>query len=190
VRFRITVPAETPDRLILSIEPFRPYPAALYEVGVAVSLAHDTVRHSPEAKTTAWIHDRAAIEAALPEGAYTAVLVGNDGQLLEGVSSNFYAIVDGALRTAGADVLGGIAQQIVLLIAPDLIPVRREAITLGDLPRVQEAFITSASRGIMPVVRVIDPTHGITFGDGRPGERTRALRERYLAWASAHAETL
>lgn len=186
VRFRITVSKSDPARFILSCEPFAPLVAVVYEQGVRAALIHGAARHNPAAKTTGWQIDRQAIEAQLPEGAFTGLLVSENGELLEGLSSNFYAIVSGELRTAGGGVLPGIAQQIVLEVAPAVLPVRRDPPLESELPQMSEAFITSASRGIVPVVQV-DET---VIGDGAPGPFTKQLRARYLAWASEHLEEL
>ncbi|HYO88111.1 MAG TPA: aminotransferase class IV [Candidatus Limnocylindrales bacterium] len=186
VRFRITVSKSDPIRFILSCEPFRTLPAVVFEQGVRVVLVHDAARHNPEAKTTGWMMDRQAIEESLPKDIFTGVLVGDGGELLEGLSSNFYAILDGHLWTAGGGVLPGIAQQIVLEVAPAVLPVRREPVHATDIPRLSEAFVTSASRGIVPVVQIDDAV----LGNGAPGPLTRKLRERYLAWAEANLEEL
>jgi branched-chain amino acid aminotransferase len=186
VRFRVTVPRATPDRLILSAEPFRPLAPAVFEQGVRVVLVREASRHNPQAKTTGWQIDRQAIEQALPEGMFTGVLVGTEGELLEGLSSNFYAILDGELWTASSGVLPGIAQQIVLIAAEGVLPVRREPAREADIPHLSDAFISSASRGIVPVVQIDDTV----IGSGAPGLLTRTLRERYLAWAQAHLEEL
>ncbi|MBL8131226.1 MAG: aminotransferase class IV family protein [Anaerolineae bacterium] len=186
VRYRVTAPKETPDRLILTIEPFKPVDAAIYASGVRVVTLKGSARHDPAAKTTGWMHDRKAIEAALPAGIYTGLLLSSEGDLLEGVSSNFYAVLDEVLRTAGEGMLPGIAQQIVFEIAPTVLPVRLEPVNLRDLPRISEAFITSASRNIVPVVEI----DGVRIGGGLPGEKTQALRERYLAWVTEHLEEL
>src|SRR5690606_34550204 len=103
-----------------------------------------------------------------------------------GLSSNFYAILHGELRSAGKDVLPGIAQQIVYEVAPGIVSVRRDAVNVFDIPRLEEAFITSSSRGIIPVVAI----DGITIGSGKSGEKTQALRQRYQAWVNAHLEEL
>lgn len=186
VRFRVTVARADPSRLILSCEPFRPLAAATYQQGVRVVLVRGAARHNPAAKTTDWMVDRQALETSLPAGVFTGILVSDGGELLEGLSSNFYAILDGELWTASAGVLPGIAQQIVLEVAPAVLPVRREAPLTADLPRVAEAFLTSASRGIVPIVQIDERI----VGDGTPGPLTRALGERYQAWAAAHLEEL
>lgn len=185
-RYRITVPADQPDRFILSVEPFKPLAPEIIAAGARVITAPDSARHNAAAKTTGWMHDREKIEAALPKGIYTAILLDAAGNLLEGITSNFYAIMDGTLYTAKEGVLPGIAQQIVLEVAPEVLPARREPVHISQLPRIAEAFITSASRGIVPVVEI----NGIRLGDGTPGAITRQLRERYEVAKQKYLEEL
>jgi branched-chain amino acid aminotransferase len=186
VRYRITVPAEQPDQFILSVEPFKPLAPEIIAAGVRVITVPDSARHNAAAKTTGWMHDRAKIESALPSGIYTAILLDAAGNMLEGVSSNFYAIMDGVLYTAQAGVLPGISQQIVLEVAPAVLPVRREPLPVRAVPRIAEAFITSASRGIVPVIEI----DGVTLGGGTPGTTTKQLRERYEAAKQAYLEEI
>jgi branched-chain amino acid aminotransferase len=184
VRFRITVPRDTPDHLILSVEPFNRPPQGVYQDGVrCITLPH-SARHNAAAKTTAWMHDRE--QHQLPTGIYTGLLLDDDQHILEGMSSNFYAIMNDELRTAGSGVLAGIAQQIVFEIAPPIIPLNRTAIRVSDLPQVAEAFITSSSRGIVPVVEI----DGIRLGTGQPGTVTRHLITAYEEWVTRHLEEL
>jgi branched-chain amino acid aminotransferase len=184
VRFRVTVPRHQPDHLILTIEPFVPPLPEVYVEGIRCITLSEGVRLNPAAKTTGWMHDRE--QMALPEGIYTGLLLDTESRILEGVSSNFYAVLDGELRTAGEGVLFGIAQQIVFAIAPDVLPLHKEAIHKDEISRLSEAFITSSSRGIVPVVEI----DGITIGDGKPGPYTRQLDEHYLAWVKEHLEDL
>ena len=186
VRFRITVPKHEPECLILSIEPFKPPAPEVYTAGVRCVTVPGSARSNPAAKTTDWMQDRAAVEKALPPGIFTGLLLSSTGDILEGLSSNFYAVLHGELRSAGKDVLPGISQQIVFEVAPDVLPLRRDAVNVVDIPRLEEAFITSASRGIMPVVAI----DGIMIGGGKPGPKTLALRERYAAWVDTHLEEL
>lgn len=186
VRFRVTVPKDQPQCLILSVEPFQPPAPEVYAAGVRCVTVADVARHDPAAKTTDWMQDRAAVEETLPHGVYTGLLLSKTGDILEGLSSNFYAILHGELRSAGKDVLPGIAQQIVYEVAPEIVPLRRDAVNVIDIPRLEEAFITSSSRGIIPVVAI----DGITIGSGKPGDTTKALRERYAEWVADHLEDL
>ncbi len=132
------------------------------------------------------MHDRRALTEAMPPGVYDTLLMDAAGHLLEGLGANFYAITGGQLYTAGEGVLYGISRQIVLAVAPDLLPVVTQALTRADLPRIDEAFISSSSRAVIPVVQI----DGVTLGTGQPGPHTRAIRAAYLRWVDAHLEPL
>lgn len=185
-RFRVTAPKDPPQQLILSIEPFEPLDAEIVARGVRCITVKDAARHDPAAKTTDWMHDRGAIENALPPSIYTGLLLGESEAILEGLSSNFYAVLHGELRTAGSGVLPGIAQQIVFEVAPRVLPLRKDAVSVAEIPHLSEAFITSSSRGIVPVIEI----DGITIGGGVPGAQTMALRYEYLLWMESHLEEL
>lgn len=185
-RFRVTVGKDAPQTFILTLEPFAPPAPALIERGARIITAPNSARHNAAAKTTGWMHDRKHLESAMPAGIYDTLLMDADGHLLEGLAANFYAILDGELRTAGEGVLRGIAQQIVLAIAPPIIPVNLRAPHINDVPRMAEAFITSSSRGIIPVVEI----DGAALGDGTPGPITRKLRQAYQAALDAQLEDL
>lgn len=184
VRFRITVSRDHPDQFILSIEPFKPPASEVYASGVRCITLPNSARRNAAAKTTGWMHDREHF--ILPDGIYTGLLLDEKGAILEGMTSNFYAIVGGELRTAGEGALPGIAQQIVFTVAPNILPMRKEAPNVSELTQFQEAFVTSSSRGIMPVVEI----DGVKLGDGTPGAKTIALRAAYLEWVKANLEDL
>ncbi len=183
VRFRITVGRDHPDQCILSIEPYTPPSAAIVAQGVACQTAPDSARHNAAAKTTAWMHERGHVMRA---GVYETLLLDSAGAILEGASSNFYAVKGGRLHTAVEGVLPGIAQQLVLEVSPALLPVERYPIHIDDLPRIEEAFITSSSRGVIPVVKI----DAQVIGDGVPGSLTLAIRAAYQARMNDYLETL
>jgi branched-chain amino acid aminotransferase len=186
VRFRVTVPRDTPDTFIITLEPYTPPSDNLVNEGVRVITAPNSARNNPGAKTTDWMHERKRLTEAMPAGIYDTILLDAAGNMLEGLAANFYAILDGELRTAGTGVLPGIAQQIVLEVALGMLPVVRVAPNIADVSRIAEAFITSSSRGIIPVVEI----DGQKLGEGTPGYWTRRLREAYIRWAEEHLEEL
>ncbi|MCY4145410.1 MAG: aminotransferase class IV, partial [Chloroflexi bacterium] len=186
VRFRISAQAAQPDELLLSIEPYAPPAASLIKRGVRCNTSSRLARHNPAAKSSEWMHQRRSLEAARPADLYETFLLDDEGAVLEGLGSNFYAIIDGELRTAGSGVLAGIARRVVIAVCAGSLLVRQIAPKLRELPRYDEAFLSSSSRGIIPVVAI----DGIAIGAGEPGETTQWLRKAYQRWVAARLEEL
>jgi len=184
-RFRITVPRATPDQIIISLEQFKGIPAEVTEHGVRV-ITLGLVRHNPAVKSTEWMHERRNAVAAFPPSIYEGLLLSPDHHLLEGTSSNFYGILQGTLHSAGDGVLAGISQKIVYTIAPDILPVEKTPIHISSLPVLEEAFLTSSGRGIIPIVRIDSQV----IGNGQPGPLTTQLQHAYDAWVDAHIEPI
>ncbi|MBZ0319478.1 MAG: aminotransferase class IV [Anaerolineae bacterium] len=184
-RFRVTVPRHQPDYLILTIEPFGGWSPTMYDKGVMVAIVH-IARHNPAAKTNDWVAQREAASASIPTNAFQGIIVNDAGELLEGFSTNFYAIMNSKLYTAGEGVLGGISRKIVLEVAPNILPIELCPIKTSEIPAISEAFVTSASRGIVPVVQIDEHI----IGAGKPGPLTLQLRAAYLAWEENHLEPI
>jgi branched-chain amino acid aminotransferase len=185
-RFRLTVPRANPSHLIIALEPFAGVPPAIKQNGVKV-VTIKIRRRNPRAKTNDWIQQREVAAAQIPEDAYQGIIVNEAGQLLEGFSSNFYAIRDGFLYTAGdALVLSGISRKIALQVIPDIVPLQMTPITRAEIARLAEAFLTSSSRGVIPIVQI--DKHVI--GSGKPGPLTQAISRQYNAWVEAHLEPI
>jgi branched-chain amino acid aminotransferase len=126
-------------------------------------------RQLPEAKLTRFIDRSSSVRQSLPADANEAVMVNPEGCLMEGLSSNFFALVDGRLRTAEKGVLFGITRSLTLDSARQLgIPVQLSPVCRSELMQIDEAFITSSSRGVLPV-RQIDE---FVIGQEAPGEIT------------------
>jgi D-alanine transaminase len=101
------------------------------------------------------------------------------GLVREGTTCNVFAVVQGTLVTPGRDVLPGITRADVLTVARiEGIPVAERDLPLGELYQATEIFLTSASRELLPVVRVDEQR----VGTGVPGPITAALREAYRAY--------
>ena len=182
-RFRLTF---VPPALYISAEPFTPYPQAMVQSGVwCVSVT--TQRNNPHAKSTSFIASAGDAYHALPQGAHEGLMVAEDGALLEGLSSNFFAVLDGVLHTEQSRALVGVTQTLVLEVASRVrsdLAQSRQAVMIGDLPRISECFVTSVSREIMPVVKIDDQV----IGAGVPGPVTRALIAGLHELVEAEAE--
>jgi branched-chain amino acid aminotransferase len=179
-RVRVTF---APPRLFVSVEPFVPPPDALYRDGARCATV-PLHRDRPHAKDTRFIATAASVYGTLPPGVHEGLLVDVDGAVLEGLSSNFFAVVDGALRTEDARALPGITRSLVLEVARGLLPVILAAPRLEELGHASECFITSASRGVMPVVEI----DGTPLGSGLVGAVTAELRRRFEDRIAAEAE--
>jgi branched-chain amino acid aminotransferase len=184
-RFRITIPAARPDSVYFAIEPLEEIPAEIRVKGVRVR-SFPVQRSNPQAKDTTWMALRSELRAQMTDGIYEGLLTSPDGLILEGLGSNFYAVLDGELRTARTGMLHGIGRRVMLTVAPKVLPVREEPVALADIPRLSEALMTSSSRGVIPIVEI----DGQRIGSGQPGPLTRAIEARYNDWAESHLEPI
>lgn len=163
------------SRELIGLFPFSPVPEAAYRLGVRVAIADRLTRKLPKAKQAHFARERRSFFRDNSD-IYECLMLDQDGFILEGTTSNFFAVKDGVLWTAGSGVLEGIARKIVLEVAEDLaIPVRLEAVHVGDLGRLDECALSSSSRALIPIVNV----DGQIVADGRPGPVARRLLIAY-----------
>ncbi|WP_226782042.1 D-amino-acid transaminase [Oceaniglobus trochenteri] len=111
-------------------------------------------------------------------GAHDAWMV-EDGKITEGTSNNAYIVKNGKIitRNLGTEILHGITRAAVLRFAREAqMEVEERAFTLDEAKAADEAFITSASSFVMPVVEI----DGAPVGDGKVGRVAPRLREIYL----------
>jgi branched-chain amino acid aminotransferase len=176
-------------QLYLAIEPLRPLPREVYEKGVRVTTTK-LERQYPRLKSTSFIgRSDSERKQIAQQGVFEALLV-KDGKILEGMTSNFfYVLQEGSLGTARDDILLGVTRDTVIDVA------RGRGVEVVYEPSewnqtsataLREAFITSSSRGIVPVIQI----DAISVGQGSPGPITRDLMAAYDAYVLAHAETI
>lgn len=171
------------SRELLALMPFTPPSSMLYEKGVALGYATGLHRAQPLAKTADFAAARKQVEAA---NFYESLMTTDQGEILEATSANFYAVRGGVLYTADKGVLEGVTRRIVLdLVQAAAIPLQLQPATIADLPLLDEALISSSSRGVVPVVRIGDQM----IGDGRPGPVTQQLIAAYNTYVEAHLQT-
>jgi len=180
-RFRITIPLTQPDVIILAVERLQPVPDELRRKGVAVATCVVS-RPVPRAKTNAWLAQRKTIRATLPKDCYEGIIRTEKGNLKEGLSSNIYAILSGDLYTAEEDVLHGITRKIVLKLAAEKTAIKYKPIPGDAIALLEEAFLTSSSREVVPIVRI----DGHSIGSGSPGPFTMQLADEYRSWVKAN----
>ncbi|ANP36338.1 MULTISPECIES: D-amino-acid transaminase [Rhodobacterales] len=102
-----------------------------------------------------------------------------DGYVTEGTSNNAYFVKDGVIvtRPLSNDILHGITRKAVLRMAEEAqLKIEERLFTIDEAKEADEAFTTSASAFVMPVVEI----DGTALGDGTPGPIAKRLREIYL----------
>ena len=126
-------------------------------------------------------------QAALDAGVHDAWMV-EDGLVTEGTSNNAYIVsADKKIQTRhlGTEILSGITRQAVLKFAKQAgYAVVEEPFTIEQARKASEAFVTSASSFVMPVVNI----DGVMLGDGMPGPVVRQLRQIYIETAMAQQD--
>jgi len=166
-----------PGDIYLSIEPFAPRPANLYQSGVETATVCMS-RTNPRAKLSRFLGQADAVRRSEKKNVEEYLMISDDREILEGLSSNFYAILRGELFTADEGVLAGTTRKFILdLAAAGNVPVRLRPISVFELNRVDEAFLSSTSRSILPV-RKIDRW---TIGNGAVGPITAKLMKAFDA---------
>lgn len=183
---RVRVMMTKQKQVYVAIEPLKPLPRTVYEKGVRVETT-GIKRESPRVKSTAFIGQSDGERRHIAQlGIFEALLV-KDGKILEGMTSNFFYVCAGVLYTAQRDILLGVTRRTVIRVARGRgVEVRYSPLKLDQLPAVNEAFITSSSRGIVPVVQIDD----VTVGQGRVGEITEQLSMAYEAYVIQKAERI
>ncbi|CAO4165976.1 putative branched-chain-amino-acid aminotransferase [Methylorubrum aminovorans] len=133
-------------------------------------------------KSVALLAQVLAKQQASEAGVAEAFMV-EDGVVTEGSSSTVFIVTKGGAlvtRPLSHAVLPGITRKAVLALAEETgLAFEERLINARELPEAAEAFYTSASAFVMPVVEI----DGKTLGDGRPGPVARRLRELYFAFA-------
>jgi D-alanine transaminase len=153
--------------------------------GISVISVEDQRWARRDIKTVGLLANVLAMQAAKEAGAYEAWQVDADGYVTEGSSTNAWIVTkDNELvtRPATHDILRGITRETILGVAAARgLKVVERPFTLEEAYAAKEAFITSASSYVLPVVRIDDRS----VGNGAPGETTLALVDGYIGAAMA-----
>jgi len=142
----LVVPQETASNAIhVHVSPLGPRKAP----GPVKVEIRGAPRSNAAAKDSEWVTERKKL--AKP-GDVNELVLEKDGALYEGLSSNFFALMDGALYTAGDNVLMGSVREAVLRQAAALnVPVVLAPPRLLDVGRWEAAFVSSTSRMLLPI---------------------------------------
>jgi D-alanine transaminase len=158
---------------------------ALAAKGIAVISVPENRWGRVDIKTVGLLPNVLARQTAIDQGARDAWFVDKAGLVTEASSANAWIVTDtGKLVTRHADhaILHGITRSVVLdAVKEQNVAVEQRAFTLEEAYGAREAFITSASQIVLPVISI----NGHPIGNGKPGPVAAALRDVFHRYAEA-----
>jgi branched-chain amino acid aminotransferase len=180
------LPEGEPSLLII-VAPVRSVPAQHYTKGASL-ITVNIPRFMPSVKSINYVSAILGQKQALQAGAVEALYCTSGGVISECTTSNFFVVRSGQLITPDQDVLAGITRNVAIELASDLGDVILRPILRRELDEFDEAFITSTTKEIMPIVRIDD----LQIGNGRPGPYTQQLAELFHLYAHqvSHSSTI
>jgi len=153
--------------------------------GVAVVTVPDNRWERVDIKSVSLLPNVLAKQTAREQGAREAWFVDREGRITEGSSSNAWIVTrDGKVVTRHADhaILSGITRAVVQdVLAAQGLKLEERPFTLEEAHAAREAFLTSASQIVLPVVKI----DGRPVGNGAPGLVATALRRDFHRHAEA-----
>lgn len=154
--------------------------------GIAVVTLPDLRWGRCDIKTTGLLPNTLAKSEARKRGAFEAWLVDSDFMITEGTSANAWIVTgDGVLvtRNLSHNILAGVTRAGVLTALKSVtgLSVEQRPFSVDEALTAKEAFITSASGGVIPVVSI----DGKPLGDGKPGAVARKVHELYSRLTAA-----
>jgi branched-chain amino acid aminotransferase len=186
-RVRISLSlTEQPGQIFVILEPLKLLDEIIYREGIRVSTSA-IERENPRLKSTTFIQISAMDRKKLVEKDVFEILMVKNGRILEGLTSNFFALKNSKIITARDGILLGVTRRVILrLIRQEGVGIEYRSLRMDEVPFIDEAFITSSSRGVVPVISV----DGSPVGQGQPGKISRRLRLAYDDYVSSKAEMI
>lgn len=182
-------PAACPvPSLVIIAKPIPPTPDAYYEHGIKVVMVADIIRNHPESvspliKSNNLINNALGMQQAIRAGAAEAIFRNYRGELAECAQSNLFIVSNGVVKTPPLDagLLAGITRAFTMEAGAGIgIGCQETPLHDQDLFGADEAFYTSTTREIVPIVQVDDRR----IGDGLVGPITRKLLAEYRRQAA------
>ncbi|HHK74522.1 MAG TPA: D-amino-acid transaminase, partial [Rhizobiales bacterium] len=176
-----TYPKNTDSAMILFTQQVDLLNPPALETGVKVATIPDIRWARRDIKSIALLPQAMGKQAAHEKGAYEGWMV-EDGFVTEGTSSTAYIVKDGKIitRPLSHAVLAGVTRRTLLALAKEKgIETEQRPFTVEQALEADEAFMTSASTLVLPVVEI----DGQKIGTGQPGPVTRLMRETYIKTA-------
>ena len=178
--------------IVIIARPHTPIPDTILRDGISVVVASVLRNHprsvDPSIKSNNLLNNVLAMQEAIRQGAYEAILLNHRGELAECSQSNLFAVRDGVVLTPPLDagLLEGVTRNFLFEVGADIgVPVREAVLRYADLEQVDELFITSTTREVIPVVRVGERP----VGSGHPGPIASRLLTRFRDLADTLTRT-
>jgi branched-subunit amino acid aminotransferase/4-amino-4-deoxychorismate lyase len=190
VRFDIlSEPARLRDpgtQELIALKPFRPVPSSYYVEGVGAEFASGLRRTMAQAKAASFVAERSQYAPGHTQSHYEYLILDQEGRILEGTMTNFWAVKNGEVWTAEEGVLEGVTRRIILSLLPELgIPLRLAAVHKCEIADLTEAAISGSSRAVVPVVQI----DGKKVGEGQPGPIFKRVLSAYQAYVARTIRT-
>jgi D-alanine transaminase len=176
-------PAHAEPTLVITAQSKVVSPPHLAAHGVSVITVPDIRWKRPDIKSVALLPQVLGKQQAAEAGAFEAWMVDEQGFVTEGTSSNAWIVTtDGTLVTRQADrsILRGVTRQGVLRLLDADIAFEERPFSVDEAYGAREAFLTSASTYVLPIVRIDDRP----VANGKPGSVAGRIRDLYLAFAA------
>lgn len=168
------MPEGSPN-LIISVDEAKVFDFSCYSKGVGV-ITSTIGRTFPQVKSLNYMGSILTLSGSR---ASEVLYLNSIGEVLEGATSNFFAIKGDTLITSSSEeVLFGITREIVLHLAKDDFKIEKRNLATHELSDMDEAFITSSTREIMPVVQIDQ----MQIGEGEVGPKTKRLKDAFTAY--------
>lgn len=174
-------PTNIKNNVVIYLVPLN-YPKEWYEKGLKYHIA--TVERNPikslnpKAKTGNYLNSQLALMDGKSKGYDDALMINSSGHITEGTTNNFWFVKDKKIYTADSNqgILEGITRHKVFqLIQKNGFTLQEGAWTVEQALKADEAFMTSATKGIVPVVQLSQ----WKIAQGVPGPITKKLHSIY-----------
>jgi D-alanine transaminase len=176
-------PKDTQPSLVVVAMRMKPWADSLIENGVKVITLPDIRWKRCDIKSVSLLAPVLGKQQAKEAGAFEGWMVDENGFITEGTSSNAFIVTkDKEIITRAKDhrILGGITRARLFVIAQEQgLTFIERPFTVAEAKAAEEAFISSSSTFVMPVVRIDDAV----VGDGKVGAISKALRKAYREFA-------
>jgi len=173
-------PQETASLIIL-IYPLASLPKEDYHLGI-ITMTTPLQRSLPTAKTLHYAPAIMALQQGRYKNAKEILYLNANHEILEASTSNFFGFTKkGVLLTCDSEeILLGITREIIIKLAKEHFPVELRAVNYAELNEIEESFITSSNKEILPVVQIDDQL----IGSGKIGPFTQKLMHLFYLYTS------